>query len=91
MKATTYSIIRFIVWINCFALALSANVYAVNQATFYVSPAGNDADEGTEAAPFKTIARAQKAVRYQLFHDGRHRSLSSGRNLSIEQHHVLQQ
>lgn len=63
MKATTYSIIRFIVWINCFALALSANVYAVNQATFYVSPAGNDADEGTEAAPFKTIARAQKAVR----------------------------
>lgn len=30
---------------------------------FYVSPNGNDAAEGTKAAPFKTIEKAQKAVR----------------------------
>lgn len=30
---------------------------------FYVSPTGNDANEGTEEAPFKTIEQAQKQVR----------------------------
>lgn len=30
---------------------------------FFVSPSGNDAAEGTKAAPFKTIEKAQKAVR----------------------------
>lgn len=30
---------------------------------FYVSPSGSDAAEGTKAAPFKTIEKAQKAVR----------------------------
>jgi len=29
----------------------------------YVSPGGNDANPGTEAQPFKTIARAQEAIR----------------------------
>lgn len=41
--------------------AVSAN--AATQATFYVSPSGSDAAEGTKDAPFKTIAQAQKAVR----------------------------
>lgn len=37
--------------------------FAQEQATFYVAPTGNDANPGTEAAPFKTITKAQKAVR----------------------------
>jgi hypothetical protein len=32
-------------------------------ATFYVSPSGNDANPGTEAAPFRTLERARTAVR----------------------------
>lgn len=41
------------------------NVYdeSRNQATFYVSPTGNDTNDGSFATPFKTLARAQKAVR----------------------------
>ncbi len=35
-------------------------------ATFYVTFGGDDAAEGSEAAPFKTIARAQEAVRQHL-------------------------
>lgn len=37
--------------------------FAQEQATFYVAPSGSDANPGTEAAPFKTITKAQKAVR----------------------------
>jgi len=33
------------------------------QATYYVSPGGNDRNAGTEAAPFKTIEMARNAVR----------------------------
>ena len=36
---------------------------AADQATFYVAPNGSDSNKGTEEAPFKTIAQAQKAVR----------------------------
>ena len=32
-------------------------------ATFYVSPSGNDANPGTQAAPFRTLERARTAVR----------------------------
>lgn len=41
------------------------NVYdeSRNQATFYVSPIGNDTNDGSFSAPFKTLSRAQKAVR----------------------------
>ena len=51
-----------------FCAAVCSMVYAVSanaatQATFYVSPSGSDAAEGTKDAPFKTIAQAQKAVR----------------------------
>ena len=33
------------------------------QHTFYVSPTGSDENPGTESEPFKTIRRAQDAVR----------------------------
>ena len=44
-------------------LAFAGAAAAATQATFYVSPSGNDAAEGTKDAPFKTITQAQKAVR----------------------------
>ena len=44
-------------------LAFAGVAAAATQATFYVSPAGNDSNKGTEDAPFKTITQAQKAVR----------------------------
>ena len=37
--------------------------FAQEQATFYVAPTGSDSNPGSEAAPFKTITKAQKAVR----------------------------
>ena len=43
-------------------LSLAGTVLA-NQAEFYVSPSGSDANKGTEESPFRTIPRAQKAVR----------------------------
>ncbi|MFO7999873.1 MAG: right-handed parallel beta-helix repeat-containing protein [Marinilabilia sp.] len=43
-----------------FGLLLASPVEAKN---FYVSPLGDDNNPGTEAQPFKTIERAQKAVR----------------------------
>ena len=45
------------------ALAFAGAAAAATQATFYVSPSGNDAAAGTKDAPFKTITQAQKAVR----------------------------
>jgi len=44
-------------------LAVAGASFAATQATFYVSPGGNDAAEGSKDAPFKTITQAQKAVR----------------------------
>ncbi len=44
-------------------LAFAGAAAAATQATFYVSPSGNDAAAGTKDAPFKTITQAQKAVR----------------------------
>jgi len=38
-------------------------VAAAVQATYYVSPKGSDANPGTEALPFKTIAKARDVVR----------------------------
>ena len=42
---------------------MASAAFAAPQATFYVSPSGNDAAAGTKDAPFKTITQAQKAVR----------------------------
>jgi len=38
-------------------------VHAAAQATYYVSPTGSDANAGTQAAPFQTIAKAKEIVR----------------------------
>ncbi len=38
-------------------------LFAATQATFYVSPSGNDSNPGTLAAPFLTLTAAQAAVR----------------------------
>ena len=45
------------------AFALVSNAMAADQAVFYVSPSGSDANAGTIEAPFKTIQKAQQAVR----------------------------
>ncbi|HUW61244.1 MAG TPA: right-handed parallel beta-helix repeat-containing protein [Candidatus Bathyarchaeia archaeon] len=45
------------------ATILLIQTLALAQTTFYVSPAGNDDANGSESAPFATIARAQKAAR----------------------------
>ena len=45
------------------SLTFAGMAVAATQATFYVSPSGNDAAKGTNDAPFKTITQAQKAVR----------------------------
>ena len=49
--------------VSKYALILAGAAIAATQATFYVSPSGNDSNKGTESAPFKTITQAQKAVR----------------------------
>ena len=36
---------------------------AAIQATYFVSPSGDDLNAGTQAAPFKTIEKARNAVR----------------------------
>jgi Right handed beta helix region len=38
-------------------------VHAATQATYYVSPTGSDANPGTQASPFQTIAKARDVVR----------------------------
>ena len=44
-------------------LLLTIGFAAHGQVGFYVSPAGDDGNTGTDSAPFRTIARAQQAVR----------------------------
>lgn len=45
------------------ALLFLSLVTAATQATFYVSPDGDDSNSGSESAPFKTIIAARDAVR----------------------------
>src|SRR3954463_7132087 len=40
--------------------------YAAHAVDLYVSPTGSDSNAGTAAAPFKTLAKAQQAVRNQI-------------------------
>lgn len=42
---------------------LITNLMAVEQAVFYVAPSGSDANSGTKESPFKTMQKAQQAVR----------------------------
>ena len=44
------------------AALLMAPLAAVRAADFFVAPAGNDANPGTEAKPFATVQRAQQDV-----------------------------
>jgi parallel beta-helix repeat protein len=41
----------------------ASNVQAAVQATYYVSPSGNDSNPGTLSQPFKTITKARNVVR----------------------------
>lgn len=47
----------------CTFIVFPMVVSAGTQATYYVSPTGNDSNAGTEAAPFKTITKARDVVR----------------------------
>ncbi len=42
---------------------MAVTVHALHASTLFVSPAGDDANPGTQAKPFATLARAQMAVR----------------------------
>ena len=44
-------------------LALPVASMAAVQASYYVAPGGNDANAGTQAAPFRTLAHARDVVR----------------------------
>ena len=46
-----------------FAPLLVATGSAVGQTAFYVAPEGDDGNTGTQQAPFRTLPRAQQAVR----------------------------
>lgn len=50
-------------WPCLVVFLLQLNVYAVEATTYYVDPAGNDANAGTSlAAPFRTISKAASVV-----------------------------
>lgn len=51
-----------------FSFGVWAPLWAATQATFYVAPApvGNDANPGTEGAPFATVGKARDVVRNYL-------------------------
>lgn len=54
---------KYFVLIMGIILTNFANIFAAEQAVFYVAPSGSDANAGTKEAPFKTIQKAQQAVR----------------------------
>src|SRR5574344_884274 len=54
---------KYFVLIMGIILTYVANIFAAEQAVFYVAPSGSDANAGTKEAPFKTIQKAQQAVR----------------------------
>jgi len=45
------------------ALSLVTTIGSASAATWYIAPTGNDSAAGTESAPWKSLARAQQAVR----------------------------
>ncbi len=47
---------------GAFALAILSGAGGAAAATYYVAPAGNDANAGTQAAPWATFAKAQSAA-----------------------------
>jgi len=57
---------RLSIWLGSVVLATVFVSGAEAAAVFHVSRRGSDADPGTQARPFATIARAQKAVRKRI-------------------------
>ncbi len=57
---------RLSIWLGAVVWAVVIASEAQAAAVFHVSPGGSDADPGTQAKPFATIARAQKAVRKRI-------------------------
>ena len=55
--------LMFLVVTMVLGVSLVQPLWAATQATFYVSPSGDDSNRGTFAAPFLTIQKAQEAVR----------------------------
>src|SRR3954468_12145199 len=47
----------------CAAAFIPENRRQVPTVTIHVAPLGNDTGDGSEARPFRTLARAQRAVR----------------------------
>lgn len=63
-KLRVCSLALVMLWSIVFPLLASPEAaYAASQTSFYVSPAGNDANPGTVDLPFATIERARDAVR----------------------------
>lgn len=54
---------RFLVLVVSSVFILITNLMAAEQAVFYVAPSGSDANPGTKESPFKTMHKAQQAVR----------------------------
>jgi|GEM_PF-340954 len=56
------------IYAGMYVLALSILMSCTQQKTveFFVSPTGNDANPGTEAAPFQTLEKAKESVRARL-------------------------
>jgi len=64
MGCTRHAVRGVICPLCCGLLGLAAMPAAgPAERTFYVSPAGDDRSEGTEARPFATLHRARQAVR----------------------------
>ncbi len=59
---------RYKIYTGAYVLILIILMSCSRQKTaeFYMSPDGNDANRGTEAAPFRTLEKAKESVRSQL-------------------------
>lgn len=52
-----------LLWVGLSPLVFGLPAWGTGPVVFYVSPEGDDGNPGTEAAPFRSIGRAQAAVR----------------------------
>src|SRR4051812_1590769 len=59
-----FSAILLAAWpLHCVAAFIPENQRQLPTITIHVAPSGNDAGDGSEARPFQSLARAQRAVR----------------------------
>ncbi|WP_158606851.1 right-handed parallel beta-helix repeat-containing protein [Paenibacillus ginsengarvi] len=75
-RTKTISILSLLVWVSSLfsnvPISRTHTAYAAGN-TYYVSPAGNDSNPGTEAAPWKTIVKAATSLQAgdtAIFEDG---------------------